>query len=54
MHGWCARINSALTRKFRMGEINSTMPKEASRKKKTESADPYIQPIESEDKALRG
>jgi hypothetical protein len=33
-----------------MGEINSTMPKKASRKKKTESADPYIQPIESEDK----
>jgi hypothetical protein len=32
-----------------MSEINSTMPKKASRKK-TEAADPYIQPIESEDK----
>jgi hypothetical protein len=33
-----------------MGEINSTMPKKASKKKRDESADPFIKAIESEDK----
>jgi hypothetical protein len=42
-------MNYGCTIQFRMSEINSTMPKKASRKK-TEAADPYIQPIESEDK----